>query len=240
VSGDGAQVVFDSIEDGQEDLFVVKTDGTGLRRITDDGFKDRAPRWSPDGRRILFLSDRSGRYEAWTVNPDGSGLEQVSVTEADRQAQAPIWSPDGTRALVNLQQGPPVIVDLRVPWSQQSRVVAAPPDDPDVSYFGWSWSPDGRSLAGERGPGLVTYSLDARILSAGPPGARPMWLADSRRLLYMDRQKIYLLDTVTKRIKEVYTAAPNQIQSIGLSPGARSIAISVAINEADIWLASLR
>ena len=33
-------------------------DGTGLRQLTDDAFKDRAPTFSPDGRRLAFHSDR--------------------------------------------------------------------------------------------------------------------------------------------------------------------------------------
>jgi hypothetical protein len=38
----------------------------------------------------------------------------------------------------------------------------------------------------------------------------------------------------------VYSAAPHRLQGIALSLDNRSINISVAINEADIWLASLR
>ena len=89
--------------------------------------------------------------------------------------------------------------------------------------------------------GIVTYSLKSREFQRLTSfGGRPAWLADSRRLVFMDSQKIYVLDSVTKRIKEVYSAAPHRLQGITLSSDNRSINVSVAINEADIWLASLK
>ncbi|MES1210884.1 MAG: hypothetical protein ABUL63_00990, partial [Acidobacteriota bacterium] len=78
----------------QEDLFVIHPDGTGLRRLTQDAFKDRQPRWSPDGTRIAFYSNRGGAYEIWTLGADGSRPERAVVLPG-RQAFHPIWSPDG-------------------------------------------------------------------------------------------------------------------------------------------------
>ena len=163
--------------------------------------------------------------------------------KGERWAQAPVWSPDGNRIIINRNAGPPVMIDARVPWATQSPIVAAPNDDDDLDYFAWSWSPDGRVLAGHDSSfvGIVTYSLKSREFQRlASFGGRPAWLADSRRLVFTDSQKIYLLDTVTKRIKEVYSAAPHRLQGITLSLDNRSINVSVAINEADIWLASLK
>ena len=62
----------------QEDIFIIHADGTDMRQLTDDVFKDREPRWSPDGKRIAFTSDRSGGSEIWAINRDGSGLQQLT------------------------------------------------------------------------------------------------------------------------------------------------------------------
>ena len=221
-------------------MFLIRADGTGLRRLTDDGFKDRAPRWSPDGKQILFLSDRGGQYDVWRMNPDGSGMEQVSFITGDRWAQAPLWSPNGDRILVNRNASTPVLIDGRVPWAQQSPMVAAPIDDADLDYFAGSWSPDGQTLAGHAN-GIVTYSIESRAFQRLTDfGLRPAWLRDSRRAIFMDSQKVYLLDTGTKRLKEIYSAVPHRLQSITLSSDNLSIGVALAINEADIWLASLR
>ena len=99
------------------------------------------------------------------------------------------------------------------------------------------WAGAGRP----RQRGIVTYSVESRAFQRLTSfGQRPAWLSDSRRLVFMDSQKIYLLDTATKRVKEVYSAAPHRLQSITLSSDNRSIGVSLAINEADIWLASLK
>ena len=81
LSPDAEWLAFDSQLDRQEDIFVVKRDGTGLRQLTDDSYRDRAPRWSPDGKRIAFFSDRSGKWEVWFIGADGSGLQQVTYRQ---------------------------------------------------------------------------------------------------------------------------------------------------------------
>ncbi|MFL6203569.1 MAG: protein kinase domain-containing protein, partial [Thermoanaerobaculia bacterium] len=48
VSPDGRWIVFD-VSSPYEDLFLIHPDGSGLRRLTDDVYKDRNPRWSPAG-----------------------------------------------------------------------------------------------------------------------------------------------------------------------------------------------
>ena len=57
VSPDGEWVAF-GLTGGQEDIFVSRMDGKETRRLTDDGFRDRGPAWSPDGSRLAFYSDR--------------------------------------------------------------------------------------------------------------------------------------------------------------------------------------
>src|SRR4029453_18331386 len=92
-SPNGSWIAFNS-EGKQEDLFVAHPDGTGIRQLTDDAYKDRGPRWHPDGKSIAFFSNRSGKYEIWTIHPDGSGLKQLTHYPG---AHYPVWSRDGTK-----------------------------------------------------------------------------------------------------------------------------------------------
>jgi Tol biopolymer transport system component len=237
LSPDGAQIVFDAVGDKQEDLFIVRRDGAGLRQITNDKHKDRSPHWSPDSRQIVFFSDRSGRYELWLINPDGGGLRQFSYTSGPG-VQTPLWSPDGLRLLCSLQAGPPIIFDADQPGAQQSPQ-ALPAAGLSGEIMMWSWSADGRKLAGYSG-GIFSYSFDSRQYERLTDfGERPVWLNDNQRLLFIYQDKLYLLDSRTRKTQEILSVAPNRFQSLGVSRDSRVIYFSLQTTEADIWLASL-
>lgn len=56
------------------DIWLMKGDGTDLRRITDLGEDGPVPGWSPDGRWIAF----SGEYGIYLMNADGKNLVRLS------------------------------------------------------------------------------------------------------------------------------------------------------------------
>jgi Tol biopolymer transport system component len=103
-SPDGRQVVFSRFEgdncDGKAALYVINTDGTGLRRITPWGFCDDDGSWSPDGGTIAFVRNDGFIF---TVHPDGSGLTKLSLATSGRSYAGDVaWSPDGRRIVMLL------------------------------------------------------------------------------------------------------------------------------------------
>ncbi len=237
LSPDGEWYVFGSTGDKQEDLFVVRRDGTGLRQITNDKFKDRGPQWSPDGKQILFFSDRSERYEFWLISPDGNGLRQFSYTSGPG-AQAPLWSPDGKRLLLNLQWGAPLLVNENQPWAEQSPQPLPSTGFP-TGLMIRSWSADGRRLAGHS-DGIYTYNFDTHHYKRLTEfGESPVWLSDNNRLLFFSHDKLYLLNSRTNKTQEIFSISPNHFQGLGISGDNRMIYFTLKTTEADIWLASL-
>ena len=246
LSPDGDWFVFDSVGEKQEDLFVVKKDGTGLRQLTNDAYKDRAPFWSPDGRKVVFFSDRSGKYDTWTINPDGGGLQQLTFTEG-RGTQLSMWSPDGTRLLCNLQFGAPIILDANKAWNEQTPKQLSLGNNPNQWFLAYSWSRDGQKLAGIlRAPesltsDLISYDLASQQFEKlSNFGTRPDWLNDSRRLIFVREDKIYLVDSQTKKAREIFSVAPNHLQSLGISKDNRTIYYSLTTTEADVWLMTMQ
>lgn len=106
-SPDGRRVVFfrtkpGTFPDGAGALFVVGSDGTGLRRITPWGFAFLGEGWSPDGSWIVFQKPYG---QLFVVHPDGTGLHQIPVQlPSGSGAVSPAWSPDGTRIVFALER----------------------------------------------------------------------------------------------------------------------------------------
>jgi eukaryotic-like serine/threonine-protein kinase len=151
---------------GREDIVLLSSDGTQTRRLTDDGFKDRIPAWSPDDRTIMFMSSRTGRWELWAIGADGSGLRQLTDMRADLAWGA--WSPDGKR--IAAASGAPFglwFLDASRTSTRETAlfVPSATPVGAD------SWSSDGALLAG------------TETNRAGNPSAVTIWDVNARRLL---------------------------------------------------------
>ena len=81
-----------SVADGPSSLFVIKPDGSGLRRFTPSGSDIGLFEWAPDGSRIAYL-DRRGAL--WLVRPDGTGRVLLAPRSPLRSPWSLSWSPDG-------------------------------------------------------------------------------------------------------------------------------------------------
>ena len=94
LSPDASLVAFYSNNDGDYDIYIMKTDGTGLTNLTDnDTAGDYMPVWSPDGKKVCYYSDESGNSDIYTINIDGSGKHNITASQSDDYS--PVWSPDG-------------------------------------------------------------------------------------------------------------------------------------------------
>jgi serine/threonine protein kinase/Tol biopolymer transport system component len=239
ISPDGQWVAFDT-QAPQEDLFVVGSNGRGLRRLTRDDHKDRIPRWSPDGSSLLFYSNRSGNYEAWQIRADGSGLTRL--TQFGRAVYNPIWSPDGRRLAFNLDYSEGAIVDLGVPIGQRRPQRLGEPGEP-APFAPDAWSPDGRWLAGYTSEdGFSIYSLRSRTFRRMVEhGFGASWLHDSQRLLYVEGESLKLLDIDTGQSRELLAAPPDSsFQRVRASRDDLTLYVVRDADEGDLWMVTLK
>ena len=228
----------------REDLFLVRPDGSGVRQLTDDPYRNLYPRWSPDGKLISFCSNRTGSSQIWTMQPDGSNLRQLTF-EARAVSSAHAWSPDGAR-LAYQTTGGSFIMEVAKPWTAQTPQRL--PELPEPNHFRPnSWSSDGRKLAGYRRTpaamsGIYVISLDDPpiLRELADFGSAPIWLNDSRRLLFHSPGKIQLIDAETRAMRDMLSVVPNNIVTLNLSRDNRTIYFDIQATEADLWLATLK
>lgn len=241
VARDGKHIAFQSL--GKKlDVYVAGIDGTGERQLTDDEFQYRIPRWSPNGKQIAFYSNRSGHFQIWSINVDGSGLRQLSDDGSDGVLRA-VWSPDGNHLAARHGDGTTFILSLL--QGEATRSLPSPPDASEL-FDVWNWSPDGDWLAGHRisratgqAEGLAVYSLRTGMFQTltDDIGDQPVWLNDSRRLLFKDKSKIYSVDRDSRKVSEILDVRPSSIKSLGQLPEDNKIVVfSEEQREADIWL----
>lgn len=234
----------------QRHIFIMRTDGSELRDLTDDTFRHFWPRWSPDGNRIAFSSRRSGNYELWIINRDGSGLQQLTRDNASPGAHYSPWSPDGKRIAysVHAPKNECIIFEPSKPWNEQKLEKLLPLSDSSISFEGWSWSSDGKSLAGIKHlpsgvhSGVGIYDLESKKYDwLTDFGDWPVWLNDNRRLLFVSQGKIFLFDSATRKYEPILTVTDQDVDIGGpsLSPDNKTLYFTFVSTEADIWLMTL-
>ncbi|MFT3714134.1 MAG: S9 family peptidase [Archangium sp.] len=89
VSPDGTKIAFQlrttdlEANKGRLDLWLVGTDGKGLRQLTTHEGNESDAVWSNDGTALYFLSARSGSNQVWRIPVDGGESAQVTRLPLD-------------------------------------------------------------------------------------------------------------------------------------------------------------
>jgi Tol biopolymer transport system component len=155
-------IVFSRVVDGDDrEVFIVRGDGSGLTRLTDDDIGETAPVLSPDRRLIA-----SGSEEELVVHTIAGRLHRRISVPVDGDITEPRWSPSGRSIAFLVERcsddGDGVQRACADLWVAQPdsgarrRLVTAGVSTLD-RVAAYAWSPGGRSLVFERygRPGLV-------------------------------------------------------------------------------------
>ena len=142
-SPDGSQIAFDLVLDDGVQIWVVASDGTGLRQVTTVYKEAGDPTWSPDGSQLAYWAGEPGGYRGLVKTDLASGEE--TPLWGDIFPANPQWSPDGMRILYSDVFEPNVglyIVDT---------IGTAPfrllPSELPFDVLDAAWSPDGARIA---------------------------------------------------------------------------------------------
>jgi TolB protein len=160
-SKDGQWITFQSSRNGRtcDQQYVMRTDGTGLRRVSNGNGKTTCGWFLPGGDRLFFGSSHLhdslcppkpdpskgyvwplDKFDIFTVNRDGTDMRRL--TNYDVYTAEGVLSPDGkTIVFTSLKDGDLEIYTMNVDGSNVKRLTSTP------GYDGgpW-WSPDGTKI----------------------------------------------------------------------------------------------
>ena len=226
-----------------EDLCLLPVDGSKLRRVTRDAFRNRAPVFTPDGKRLVFYSNRGGDYREFSVAADGSGVQPVTP-EKSMFYLYPAISRDG-RFLAAASFDAKVTVMPLTPGPGGAPVAGAPIAEFD-SRWPWGWSADGRQLlaAGTGGgnelPALLCtietktcQDLGIRAYSAG-------FAPDGRTAVFATPDGIRAVDLATRASRLVYAVPDGSVRRFAVAPDGRAVYFLRNVTEGDIWVGTFK
>ena len=111
---DGSKIVFVRwFADSNGEIFIMNSDGTEPKRLTNNSFFDGYPCWSPDGRTILFSSNRQGNYKLFTIDIEGKELKPFLQTPIDGHQIRANWSRNGSIVVFNIQNDQAIDIFLK-------------------------------------------------------------------------------------------------------------------------------
>ena len=208
--GRNGEIAF--VEHGQ--VFAVRPEGTGLRRVTPDtGYKNN-PVWAPNGEQIAYAAG-----EIHVTGSDGSGDRTITHVSGDGFAQAPAWSPDGRR-IAFVENG----------FKHQFYVVNADgsglrkilPASDSFESFAPSWSSDGRLIAFGRGESFIRNTdiwvvrpdgSHLRRLTGDHRSNDPSWSPNGKQLAFRSvrngNSELYLMNADGSRQRRLTSGGGN-------------------------------
>jgi Tol biopolymer transport system component len=147
------------------EIYVMKADGSGVSRLTNNAANDGQPAWSPDGKKIAFVSNRAGNDEIYVMNADGTGVTRLTNnTTADK---APAWSPNGTKIafVSNRADQHDEIYVMSANGSGVTQLNKNLPEQGCNTCHGGAveaptWSPDGTKIAFLRRATIFSWDID--------------------------------------------------------------------------------
>ena len=140
-SPDGTRIAFLSQRDGNDEIYIMNSDGTCQINLTNDPADDWSPAWSLDGTKLAFAHffDGNSFSDIAVINANGSGLQRLTASHGEY----PAWSPDGTRiAFASARHGNYEIYVMNADGTAQTRLT-----DDSAYDMSPAWSPDGTRIA---------------------------------------------------------------------------------------------
>ena len=196
-SPDGRRVVYISVYQGREQLFVMNPDGTHVRQLTHDSADHEDPAWSPDGHTIAYVTIADSTERIALI--DSAGGPPRLVTPLTIRAIHPAWKPDGSAIafcadddLHPPRKNPADIYTVDLATGRVQSLISGGVNTYPV------WSPDGKEIAFRRMIGEMNSEVflahadgsDVRNLTNHPAfDGWPAWSPDGKWIAFASNRR---------------------------------------------------
>jgi uncharacterized repeat protein (TIGR01451 family) len=187
----GYLLAFDSMMSDNYDIYVINTDGTGLKNVSNLAGGDLDPTWAGNGTKLAWVHYYDGRGEVLSAKVDGGDLR--NLTNNAKDDRNPDWSPNSAKiAFDTYRDGRWEVYTMNSDGSAQTRLTSQLCQSHDPL-----WSPDGTRIVftcGLRDLGEI-YVMNAdgsnqkRLTFNLIPETALSWSPDSTRVVYVLNEK---------------------------------------------------
>ncbi len=210
----------------ETDIYIMLTDGSEMKRLTNHPGSDWEPDLSPDGRKAVFVSDRDHKSNIYIINVDGTGLKRLTTGSSNNRQ--PTWSPDGKKILFisDRSDGDEMFV-MNADGSEVSQLT-----DSEFNKLDPAWSPDGNKIAyvifqEKTGYDIFVMSIDGsettQVTDNSNFNLSPTWSPDGNYIAYecwdvsmIKKETPFLLfkTTQSKKIHIIYRKEAGEIEDM--------------------------
>ncbi|MBN1351546.1 PD40 domain-containing protein [candidate division KSB1 bacterium] len=161
-SPDGERIAFSLIDSsGKRDIALIRRDGNGFKKLTNDFTDDRTPCWSPDGTRLAFVSYLLQKPDLFTMKAECTGA--VRITNIAGGVFNPTWS-SGSDSIFVVAFDSRKKIDLFAISAKHRPVESTTPIAGDITSSKTDWR---NALPPHPLP--VSYPANTRLKAAAKP-----------------------------------------------------------------------
>ena len=199
------QIAYTSYKSGYPDVYVIDIAKGKRTRIAAFPGINSGPSFSPNDKKLALTLSKDGNPEIYVMPATGGSPKRITRTRGAETS--PTWSPNGKQiAYSSDERGSPQLLITPSDGGENRRLRTGSSfnTEPD-------WSPNGQKLtytlrtSGRFQIGVYDFSKRRGLQITTNGGEDSSWTPNSRHLVYANKGVLYLLDTLSRQSKRLYT-----------------------------------